>query len=251
MRLAFSVAAHLEPEILVVDEVLAVGDAAFQKKCLGKMNDVASGGRTVLFVSHNMAAVQALCRTCVWLDQGQIAEIGRTGEVVQHYLQSAVNSGRESLADRKDRGGDGSVRVTSIRIEDDSGRRAIFSSSPLRITVEYKSDGPVMHPRIYLSVYDLNHSGIWVLDSECVGGVPDVLPCSGSLVCTTAPIRLTPGRCFVNVGFHKGTMLADHVEYAAHFDVEGDNFFPSGRLPDRAWVISVLEHAWTAQVSES
>jgi lipopolysaccharide transport system ATP-binding protein len=86
LRLAFAVAAHLEQEILLVDEVLAVGDAAFQRKCLGKMNEVASGGRTVLFVSHNMEAVQRLCRRTLWLDQGRVVDDGPTGEVVTRYL---------------------------------------------------------------------------------------------------------------------------------------------------------------------
>ena len=88
MRLAFAVAAHLEPEILLVDEVLAVGDAAFQKKCLGKMNDVAQGGRTVLFVSHNMGAINALCTSAIWIDKGSIREQGAAQTVVQHYLES-------------------------------------------------------------------------------------------------------------------------------------------------------------------
>ena len=89
MRLAFAVAAHLEPEILIVDEVLAVGDAQFQKKCLGKMGDVARGGRTVIFVSHNMGAVQSLCRTAIHLDAGQIVAKGSTTEVVGRYLSLA------------------------------------------------------------------------------------------------------------------------------------------------------------------
>jgi lipopolysaccharide transport system ATP-binding protein len=87
VRLAFAVAAHLEPEILLVDEVLAMGDAEFQRRCLGKMRDVSQGGRTVLFVSHNMAAVQALCGRGVLLDRGRVILDGRSGEVVRHYLQ--------------------------------------------------------------------------------------------------------------------------------------------------------------------
>jgi lipopolysaccharide transport system ATP-binding protein len=89
VRLAFAVAAHLEPDILVIDEVLAVGDAEFQKKSLGKMHDVSRGGRTVLFVSHNMAAVQALCTRAIWLDRGQVAEAGATQPVIARYLQGA------------------------------------------------------------------------------------------------------------------------------------------------------------------
>jgi lipopolysaccharide transport system ATP-binding protein len=88
VRLAFAVAAHLEPEILLVDEVLAVGDMAFQKKCLGRMNDLAKGGRTVLFVSHNMSAIQSLCKTAIWLDNGHIIEKGRSDEVIRHYQES-------------------------------------------------------------------------------------------------------------------------------------------------------------------
>ena len=90
MRLAFAVAAHLEPEILVVDEVLAVGDAAFQKKCLGKMQDVSKGGRTVLFVSHNMGAVTSLCRTAIWLHQGQVVKTGPAREIVDEYFAATA-----------------------------------------------------------------------------------------------------------------------------------------------------------------
>src|SRR5439155_9750776 len=88
MRLAFTVAAHLEPEILVVDEVLAVGDAQFQKKCLGKMEDVAKQGRTVLFVSHNMPSVERLCQQCVLLRQGSVERIGNPTAIISHYLTS-------------------------------------------------------------------------------------------------------------------------------------------------------------------
>jgi len=95
VRLAFSVAAHLEPEILVVDEVLAVGDAAFQKKCLGKMEDVAHEGRTVLFVSHNMAAINAICEKSILLQSGTIRQIGSSADIVSLYLQSDVNKGNE------------------------------------------------------------------------------------------------------------------------------------------------------------
>src|ERR1043166_297898 len=92
MRLAFAVASHLQPEILLVDEVLAVGDAAFQKKCLGKMGEVASHGRTVVFVSHNLTAVRSLCRRALWLDHGRIVGSGNTEQVVLSYLQSATQT---------------------------------------------------------------------------------------------------------------------------------------------------------------
>ncbi|MFC2040594.1 ABC transporter ATP-binding protein [Chloroflexota bacterium] len=96
VRLAFAVAAHLEPEVLLIDEVLAVGDIAFQKKCLGKMEDVARGGRTVLFISHNMGAIRSLCESVIWLDNGQIVKRGPTDEVVRDYEESQLKYFDES-----------------------------------------------------------------------------------------------------------------------------------------------------------
>jgi lipopolysaccharide transport system ATP-binding protein len=103
VRLAFAVAAHLEPEILIVDEVLAVGDAAFQKKCLGKMEDVGKEGRTVIFVSHQMAAIQNLCQRAIWLNQGELVNDAQTQIVVSKYLSASTNLLSISLEDRKDR----------------------------------------------------------------------------------------------------------------------------------------------------
>src|SRR5262245_43962647 len=101
VRLAFAVAAHLEPEILIVDEVLAVGDAAFQRKCLGKMGDVAQEGRTVLFVSHNMAAISRLCRWGLWLDKGYLRDFGATDDVVAKYFSAGVQAlGELTFRDR-------------------------------------------------------------------------------------------------------------------------------------------------------
>src|SRR5581483_5447353 len=102
MRLAFAVAAHLEPEILVVDEVLAVGDAAFQRKCLGKMGEVTGEGRTVLLVSHNMAAVTSLATRALWLDAGRIRAEGRPADVVAAYLSSDLAEGQPGFADVSD-----------------------------------------------------------------------------------------------------------------------------------------------------
>ncbi len=120
LRLAFAVAAHLEPEILLVDEVLAVGDVAFQKKCMGKMGDVAKEGRTVLLISHNMAAVENLCQRGVVLHQGQITYIGNQAEAIAQYLKS-LSGNALSLMDRKDRIGSGAVRVVGIELKDVHG----------------------------------------------------------------------------------------------------------------------------------
>jgi len=117
MRLAFAVASHLEPEILLVDEVLAVGDAAFQKKCLGKMGEVAKVGRTVLFVSHNMTAIRSLCRRVFWFDKGEIVETGEAGQVVLDYTQKGAVSMLEQLwEDLEAAPGNEKVRIRSARV---------------------------------------------------------------------------------------------------------------------------------------
>src|SRR5690606_178920 len=121
VRLAFSVAAHLETDTLLVDEVLAVGDVAFQRKCLGKMEDAASTGRTVLFVSHNMGLMQTLCQRGIFLEDGTVIADGDIGEAVNAYLRSLDEAGGQDLAQRSDRRGRGDVRVVRVEIYDGQG----------------------------------------------------------------------------------------------------------------------------------
>ncbi|HEV2146729.1 MAG TPA: ABC transporter ATP-binding protein [Longimicrobiaceae bacterium] len=145
LRLAFAVAAHLEPEILVVDEVLAVGDATFQRKCLGRMEDVARQGRTVLFVSHNMDAVQRLCSRCVLLERGRVAAVGESREVVARYLARAGGehaAGSWIELDTVERSGSGEVRFRAIRYGSPGphGSGPAFPGGPLRFEVVVDSD---------------------------------------------------------------------------------------------------------------
>jgi lipopolysaccharide transport system ATP-binding protein len=120
VRLAFAVAAHLEPEILIVDEVLAVGDASFQKKCLGKMQDVSRGGRTVLFVSHNMAVVNNLCHNAILFNQGRITKMGKTAAVVDAYVGTGAASGTQITIRPEDHlaswGGSSSIQLLKVRL---------------------------------------------------------------------------------------------------------------------------------------
>lgn len=140
VRLAFSVAAHLEPDILLVDEVLSVGDAEFQKKCLGKMDDVASRGRTVLFVSHNQAAVTRLCERIILMEGGRLVEDGPAHQVMSTYLTSGLGSISERDWDRPETAPGGEVaRLRSVRIVDDRDRISdtIDVRRPLRLEMEY------------------------------------------------------------------------------------------------------------------
>ena len=151
VRLAFAVAAHLESEILIVDEVLAVGDTAFQAKCLGKMGEVTkSGGRTVLFVSHNMAAIQSLSDRAIMLDHGRNCSIGATGGVVAQYLSSSAPRQDMALKDRTDRLGNGRLRFTGVQFLNHVGKPVseIISGDKLTIEASYVTDGSIDAKRI-------------------------------------------------------------------------------------------------------
>ncbi len=143
VRLAFAVAAHLEPEILLVDEVLAVGDAAFQRKCLGKMGEVAKQGRTVLFVSHNMAAITRLCERALWFDRGGLRESGKPQETVARYLASSAAEGGEvvySDADGHSVPGSEYIRLEAIRVRSTNGdvSTTLDVRFPFTIDVQYR-----------------------------------------------------------------------------------------------------------------
>jgi lipopolysaccharide transport system ATP-binding protein len=156
MRLAFAVASHLEPEILVVDEVLAVGDAQFQKRCLGKMSNVASEGRTVLFVSHNMNAVQSLCQRAIWLDHGKVVMEGAASAVVNEYLVSGnARQLEEVWDDVATAPGNDIVRLHRVRVRPESeySGEALTIKTPFVIEIEYWNLVPDAHLHIALHLY--------------------------------------------------------------------------------------------------
>jgi homopolymeric O-antigen transport system ATP-binding protein len=165
MRLAFSVAAHLEPEILLVDEVLAVGDAAFQRKCLGKMNDVSSAGRTILFVSHNMTAVQALCQRALWLEDGRVREYGDTHGVVVNYLRDASDAVRQRVWNSPETApGNDQVRLQSVRIVPPSGRGAdqLDVHTPFSIEFGYWNLSPGTRLNLSVAVHTQEGTCVFV-----------------------------------------------------------------------------------------
>ena len=155
VRLAFSVAAHLEPEILLVDEVLAVGDAEFQRRCLGRMEDFGANGRTVLFVSHNLQAVAQLCDRVILMEKGRVALDGPSADVVAHYLQTSAGAGSSrTWDDVEDAPGDELVRLRSVRIVDRDGETVDYVDvrDPVGIEIVFRvlEDGPPVLPKIKL-----------------------------------------------------------------------------------------------------
>jgi lipopolysaccharide transport system ATP-binding protein len=169
VRLAFAVAAHLEPEVLLVDEVLAVGDASFQKKCLGKMGQVARGGRTVLFVSHNMVAVQSLCGNAVWLDRGSLVRQGESGAVTAEYLRSSAGSVSSGQVWENPAIAPGNEQVRLHRVcacpEGNSAPGLITMDSPFRIEVDYWNQVP--DARVSVTLLILNEQGVIAFTTGC------------------------------------------------------------------------------------
>ena len=161
VRLAFAVAAHLEPEILIVDEVLAVGDAAFQKKCLGKIQDVSSHGRTVLFVSHSMPTILRLCKRVILLQRGAVAGDGPAEEMTRKYLSSGTDRAAERVwAERDQAPGDDVARLHAVRVRNAQGAvtESIDISEPFEIEVEYWNLQDRIKPTV--SIHFLNEDGV-------------------------------------------------------------------------------------------
>lgn len=221
VRLAFAVAAHLDPEILLVDEVLAVGDLAFQKKCLGKMEDVSQQGRTVLFVSHNMAAIQALCKRGILLAQGQVVCDAAIDQTVNAYLKALEQNAVYDLAERSERRGRGNVRLTHVHISADERvpLSALTTGRPARFafSVSESCAGLACTFTIY------NQYGQPVANmNSAVSGPQDryAAMMEPQFVCEIEELLLVPGRYRINAALSRNGELEDHVEGAAFFDVE-------------------------------
>lgn len=239
VRLAFAVAAHLEPEILLVDEVLAVGDAQFQKKCMGKMGEVARGeGRTILFVSHNMAAVEALCGRCVLLNNGRIAALGETDKVIAEYLKSA-EAGRVERFDLREHAGrrKGSrVIMTAAETLDTDG--APTSTIPcygtLGIRVHFDAGDKAVRPVLGVAVKTFMGAPLFAVDNETIPGLPlerDIR--KGTVTCFLDKLPLMPGTYQVDLYFRDSRELVcpDVVYEALSFEVLPSDVFGSGKLP--------------------
>ncbi len=227
LRLAFSVAAHLEPEILLVDEVLAVGDASFQRKCIGKMSDVAGEGRTVLFVSHNMAAVRSLTERTVWLDRGALVEYGPTNEVVSRYLAATdlpIGSGVVDLNSDEFRRDVWKQTARNVSFDslalvgaDGSPTAHIPELTPIRFDVGLRVREPIRFLEIVLRVKTGEGTRIF----SCMSGQRDMELGAGEHVVSCAIPRhpLRPGVYSVELGAI-GIDHQDIVPEAMRFEVE-------------------------------
>jgi lipopolysaccharide transport system ATP-binding protein len=221
VRIAFAVAAHLEPEILLVDEVLAVGDLAFQKKCLGKMSGIASEGRTVLFVSHNMAVIQALCRRGIFLQDGHVVEDAPIDRAIAAYLRTLEQVVSSDLLNRTDREGAHDVRFSHVSISSDDGDgppRALATGRPAR----FEFDVTRSHPRLSCAFTVYNNLGHPVVTfNSATSSLDDGWNGTRDrYTCELGELPLTPGRYRLDAQLRDDAHLQDSIEAAAFFDVE-------------------------------
>lgn len=251
VRLAFSVAAHMEPEILLVDEVLAVGDTEFQKKSLGKMGDIARGGRTVLFISHNMSAIRSLCQRCILLDAGQLVLQGTTGECIDHYLSTISSDNpaeiETALLPRpiQPEGLGTALCITCVRLHSETGRAVIQCGEPLVVTMEFRCSEPLEDVTWGFAIESLD--GMRILDCSSVEVFPPIqllAPGKYSSLGSLQMNPLAPGHYRLVVGARCAKKGLDWLPEVMIFMVEDNRRYESLWLEAKSGIVR-LPSQWT------
>jgi lipopolysaccharide transport system ATP-binding protein len=251
VRLAFAVAAHLEPEILIVDEVLAVGDAEFQKKCLGKMEDVSSKeGRTVILVSHQMTAIQNLCTRCILMDHGRLMMEGETKDIVNAYMSRGAELANNGLTDRKDRAGKGEVRVTSIGLRDESGKEILeaIAGNNVVLSLGYSVEpGVVLNDCIFCVEICKDLKKYFALSSALVDRKKLQISGDGRIDFLVPEWPLSGGSYHLNIYIESNRVMQDFLNDASVIEVIDGDYFGTGKLHHEGWqgMTVLVRHSWT------
>ncbi len=246
VRLAFAVAAHLEPEILIIDEVLAVGDAQFQKKCLGKMGDVTKEGRTVLFVSHNLGAIETLCDAAILLDRGRLQQVGETHQVIAAYLSTFDDGTIGDLRTRTDRSGSGKARITAIGMKGEGGEalQQVLSGQDCTVTIDFHSSIELVRPTFRFTIYNSMGQPLLHFNSSLGEKPLTGLSRSGCAGCRINKLPLAKGNYRLNASLEDSGLLLDHVNGAYSFAVDEGNFYGAGRNVIDLKEICLAEQEW-------
>ena len=251
LRLAFAVAAHLEPEILIIDEVLAVGDFAFQQRCLGRMREVATKGRTVLFVSHNMAAITALCTKAMVLSQGSIDfPIGDVSAAVDHYLRRVTEITKSKLSQRTDRQGEGGIRITNFAVFDRAGNEQEYLATgqevDFRIYCECKAGVLTRNVVAAIGITSAVGGFVGLLSNQLTDEILDRSAERGVFSCRLKKLPLAPGSYTLNLMVRQNDIIQDWVQEAVNIVVEPGDFYGTGRMPPASHGGILIEQHWTA-----
>jgi lipopolysaccharide transport system ATP-binding protein len=250
VRLAFAVAAHLEPEILIVDEVLAVGDAEFQKKCLGKMHDVAGEGRTVLFVSHSMPSVQQLCSSGMVLSRGIVEFQGSIDQTIARYVGSFQRVTQQSLRARRDRSGDGKLRIVDVTLHDQDGTEvgAVICGQPLRLRLHYESVYGGAERSLHVAVGLRNTFGgqVAYFENTQTGAACMPVHPAGYFECFLPKVTLRSATYFSTIKVSLEGLTSDWITDGFQLDIEDGDFFGSGKLGPRDESDIVIDQSWSS-----
>jgi lipopolysaccharide transport system ATP-binding protein len=237
LRLGFSVAAHLEVDVLLVDEVLAVGDGEFQKKCLKTMEKMHRSGRTVLFVSHNMAAVENLCPRAIWIDEGQIRGDGTAQEIINDYMASfgSIQGSGIDLRHVEDRSGSGEIIYTKIQFLDPDHRPkdTLRSGDKVIIRLDYQAFKHVLSPSFGVEIYTVMGTKVTSMNTWSSGfDVASIEPGDGHLELEIQSLNLIPGRYYLTLWLDRVGQSYDRLEHCTTIDIESSDVLASGRSLD-------------------
>ncbi len=249
MRLAFAVAAHLEPDILVVDEVLAVGDAAFQQKCLGKMGAVAEQGRTILFVSHNMGAIRSLCGRTLLLSHGQVEKLGPTHDVVSHYIDTLDARTAEILQENAARA-DAPATITGFTVCTTDGRPALEVQAGDGMMVEYRilCRRPVGDVSVQFTLCDQDGYPLAHCNNVMGGQTIDLTPGEHTIRCTVPELPFRTGLYFLNIALFKAQEQLSHVRQAVSLGIVNAAVHRHYAMPANAPTV-VLRQTWAVDAA--
>ena len=251
VRLAFAVAAHLDPDILIIDEVLAVGDAAFQAKCLNKVGEVSRDGRTVLFVSHQSSAVEHLCTTGVVLDDGHLVFKGSQTQALDYYVQS-IQARKVPLADRKDRRGTGTLKVTDITFRREGQPCSTLSAgAATEIILHYQqvTRREYNNLKVEIRISTLFDAPVFSQHNQLDGVNFTTLPKKGIFVCKIPKLPLPSGsyRLTYLIRANMDYEMVDTIEMAVDMHVEGGKFYSQGELPDIHNGVALVDASWSVE----
>jgi lipopolysaccharide transport system ATP-binding protein len=251
LRLAFSVAAHLEPEVLIIDEVLSVGDLAFQQKCLGRMEAASREGRTVVFISHNLSSVVNLCDRAILLSKGRVTAAGKVGDVVDAYVGDVTSDLERGIRDRENRFGNGKLRFVDIRLERDG--QVIDSPSTgedFEIVLSFEKNTPdsLRGIRFNLGILSLSdQTPLLDLDSGATGTMFSEIPPHGEIRCRIDRCPLPAGQYYLDVLADAGGERLDAVNHVAELTVAGGDFYGGGGTQERIldYRTVLVDHTWS------
>jgi lipopolysaccharide transport system ATP-binding protein len=248
MRLAFSVAAHLEPEIMVIDEVLSVGDIAFQEKCLGRMESAAHEGRTVVFISHNLGSVRALCDRAIMLSGGRVVATGGAGEVVDEYVSDVMTETETSLADRENRVGDGRLHYTDLRLERDGeviDSPATGKSFDIVAGFQTEDGRPLQNVNFGVIITAQGEEKPLInMYSETAGSRFEEVPDRGEIRCHIESCPLPAGQYSIGVWADLHQQMLDAITRASDLTVSGGDYYRSGHEQQGPRTV-LVEHSWS------